>query len=791
AMKTQYKGVGLLFNRGFEILEQAANLSDGIVAESLYHRWNAEKKAYTKVSDGDREWLLGKLNEAKDKYKLPVVSIDYLPPSRRDEAESTAKKITEHGFVPWISTPALDYMGVGNITLVPRNVLFLYNSTQQPLFAHEIHRFLAMPLEYQGYIPVYHDVSKKGFPQETLKGVYAGAVIWLQPEETGVYEALASWVSKQVSHKVPVVFMGNYTLVQHPKLNKKLGISFQQTDLMAPLELSVLSEHMGYEEPPVLQDAQVPMIKSTGSQPWLTITDANDEVLTPIFISEWGGVAFNPYVTQIMPMLGNKEESTEEVRWIINPFKFLKAALKLNDIPVPDSTTESGNRILTIHIDGDGFYNKTQVGKSRYSPELIRDEFLIPHSLPHTVSIIEGEIGKAGLKPKLSPELEDIARDIFKLDNIEIASHSFSHPFDWMLAHETRNNKPTNADHKIKKEVFKAEKGNYHLPIPGYTYNAQREVKGSIDYINKVLAPKGKKTKVFLWTGNCLPHEEALAWTKRMNVVNLNGGHSIIRAGKTSVTNVSASGIVTGKYFQPYAQIQNENVYTNNWTGPFYGFQRVIETFKMTDFPRRFKPISVYYHFYSGDRLASVRALRRVYDWAIAQETLPLWISEYTQRLEAFRTVVYEKLDNGWRFHNAKDITTFRFKNQTLHPDFTLSEGVSGYRKLPQGLFVALNPQETVTLVLTDNKNVYPYLKNANARIEHWKTQHLKTRTYVAEFKLKGHQPLEFSLMGLHKKCAVTTPSGVKISGKKQKDGSTLFKMTAKETGILRAVCGN
>jgi hypothetical protein len=60
-----------------------------------------------------------------------------------------------------------------------------------------------------------------------------------------------------------------------------------------------------------------------------------------------------------------------------------------------------------------------------------------------------------------------------------------------------------------------------------------------------------------LWSGNCLPNEEALAWAYRINISNMNGGDTIIRKGLDSLTHVSASGIVRGQYFQPYAPIQN------------------------------------------------------------------------------------------------------------------------------------------------------------------------------------------------------------------------------------------
>jgi hypothetical protein len=39
----------------------------------------------------------------------------------------------------------------------------------------------------------------------------------------------------------------------------------------------------------------------------------------------------------------------------------------------------------------------------------------------------------------------------------------------------------------------------------------------------------------------------------------------------------------------------------------------------MTEKPYRIKPINIYYHFYSGSKLAAFNALKEVYDWAIKQ----------------------------------------------------------------------------------------------------------------------------------------------------------------------------
>ena len=52
-------------------------------------------------------------------------------------------------------------------------------------------------------------------------------------------------------------------------------------------------------------------------------------------------------------------------------------------------------------------------------------------------------------------------------------------------------------------------------------------------------------------------------------------------------TAIGALGITKGNNLQVYAPITNENIYTNLWQGPYYGFERVLETFEMTDKPRR------------------------------------------------------------------------------------------------------------------------------------------------------------------------------------------------------------
>ena len=295
-------------------------------------------------------------------------------------------------------------------------------------------------------------------------------------------------------------------------------------------------------------------------------------------------------------------------RWILDPFRFLAGALALPPIPVPDPTTANGRRVMEIHVDGDGFVSVAELPDRPFAGEVIRRDVLARYGFPTTVSIIEGEIGPTGLYPDKSAALEEIARRIFARPEVEIASHSYSHPFDWLRA-EGGAPPPDERDGDDPRDGDR-------LPIPGYTYSLEREIDGSIAYINNRLAPTGKTARVFLWSGDALPPEAALERTQALAVENLNGDNAEEPGPHPALSQVPSFLRPVGGRTQIYAPAQNENVYTNLWRGPYYGFRRVIDYFRFTDSPRRLKPIGIYYHFYSGTKTAAIKALHDVYAWA-------------------------------------------------------------------------------------------------------------------------------------------------------------------------------
>lgn len=86
---------------------------------------------------------------------------------------------------------------------------------------------------------------------------------------------------------------------------------------------------------------------------------------------------------------------------------------------------------------------------------------------------------------------QTIARSIFALPNVEIASHSFRHPFAWT------SDTGTAAYYPKPSLTLRPE---YDHPL-----DYREETLGSIDYIERKLAPPGKKFRLMLRTGNCPP----------------------------------------------------------------------------------------------------------------------------------------------------------------------------------------------------------------------------------------------------------------------------------------------
>jgi len=202
--------------------------------------------------------------------------------------------------------------------------------------------------------------------------------------------------------------------------------------------------------------------------------------------------------------------------------------------------------------------------------------------------------------------------------------------------------------------------------------------------------------------------------------MNLNGGDTLITKSYPSWTAIAPIGVMKGGYFQVFGPNQNEELYTNLWQGPFYGFRRVLETFAMTDKPIRFKPIDVYYHMFSGTKYASLQALKDVLHEVLSQPVTPVFVSEYAHIVLDWLDTSVARDGRFWVIRNAGKLRTVRLPEGQV-PDLSTAQGVAGYLAGPGGTYVHLSDSVArFAVVDAGQASRLPYLAEANGRLEHF-----------------------------------------------------------------------
>ncbi|WP_311221759.1 MULTISPECIES: bifunctional glycoside hydrolase 114/ polysaccharide deacetylase family protein [unclassified Acidovorax] len=733
-LHSRFPGIRLIQNRGFEIVPRVKDKLFMVAAESLFNGWNATEKRYEEVKPADREWLLGQLRTVHDAHGLPVLAIDYVPPHDRDATRQTAEKIKALGFIPWVTDSDLQTVGIGSVELMPRRVLMVYYGGESPSLNYSIaHRFLQMPLNHMGYVVDYADV-REPLPKGVLRDRYAGIVISFAgfiPEAEG--RTTSRWIQARMEEGTPLAVIGSFGMLAEDALADRLGIQSSADTVRGALRVARQHPMMGFEiapRPPVQPFSPVYLSAdaSKKARPLIEFVNQRNEASVGGALMPWGGFILDPYALVDVP-------GTEYFRWVVDPFAFLSQALSLPALPVPDVTTENGRRLFFSHVDGDGFPSRAELPGSPIAARVLLKEIFEKYRVPQTMSVIEAEVAPHGLHPEMSAELEDIARRMFRLPHVEVASHTYSHPFLW--------------DRTVKHGVFDdSGEAAINLNLPGYTMDLRREIVGSSDYINRRLAPAGKPVKILLWSGDTAPSAEALAVTQEAGLLNLNGGDTSITRANPSLTAIGAHGIHKNGRLQVYAPITNENIYTNLWRGPFYGFERVIESFEMTEKPRRIKPVDIYYHVYSASKRAGLNALHKVYRWSQGQPLHPVFASEFIRKVQDFHGYAIARDGDGWRVRGEGYLRTLRLPLSLGTPAMQASQNVAGYNMGVEGPYVHLSsgrawlkttPADTVEAA----SGRQPYLQEANARLDNWKVQDAGRQT---DFDFKGFDPVEFVL---------------------------------------------
>jgi polysaccharide biosynthesis protein PelA len=625
---------------------------------------------------------------------------------------------------------------------VKRDIIAIYDSRHEKSpQTTRLHQFAEMPINWLGWSLTYIDVNGP-LPPLTQLAKYRGIVSWLI-EPLDDPERYANWLDAATGAGLRLAFLSELVPPEPVGLEPVIAKILTRVGLASTKNFATVThrakiqvldaEMVGFERPvdKALREFRIYHALDARTRVHLSASVPGPSATTPAVIvatSEGGGYASDEYTIVF-------DANTDRVRWTLNPFHFFKLALGPERMPVPDVTTLSGRRIYFSHIDGDGWNNVSLIEGYRetatLSAEVIRKDAIEAYpDLPVSVGLIAGDV-----RPEIGGNAGGIAiaRKIFALPQVEVASHTHTHPFNWSFFDAySRSNEEAMVE-KVKRpnlQTFERIRRSLYsiagqqvpidqsgLYVAGSSdlprtylrepFDLSREVNGALR-MSQSLAPPGKMAKIYLWSGDCLPFEGAIAATRAAGVRNMNGGDSRLDAEFPSVFYVPPISKPVGKERQIYSGNSNENTYTNDWTGPYYGFSLLSETIKNTEMPRRLKPFNIYYHMYSGERTSALVALRQNLDLARSQSIAPIAASHYAAIADDFFPLTMAQTDaNMWTIMGRGALQTVRFDEaDSLTIDPARSRGVLGATRHQSGaMYVALDADvEPAVVALTSRQ---------------------------------------------------------------------------------------
>ncbi len=606
---------------------------------------------------------------------------------------------------------------------VHRHILALYDSSLEPTPTDTlIHMNAEMPLNHLGYILDYHDLAK-GLPSDSeLEGEVA--ILTMFAGDITAPAAYFRWLSRKAEVLPRMIILGDLGGPFDDDSVARLQPVFRRMGLRLTSDYITNARHsrvvvsdpgvIGFEAKPDPVPPEHTVVEARGDQAQIGLEYDIDRLgqhfdSVVVATGPGGGYAASGFFIYFDPKLNLK-------RWIINPFEFFRRALNQPRFPIPDTTTVSGRRLYFSEVDGDGWNSVTRIERYRdqnvTTAQVMIQELIEPYAdLPVSVAFLLGD-----LDPRFGarPDTESLVKRAFALPQVEVASHTLSHPFDWgFYEHYDRN-----AEVALVKEVFAQRPESFvgkvktmlglgspadsrrfiasdHTLPRAYLkdpFDLDQEIGGALRR-TEALAPPGKHIAIYQWSGDAHPFEAAIRATREAGVRNINGGDTRFDDQNPSVSYIAPLSRTVGAERQIYAVDTNENNYTFLWTDRFHGFRQLRETLKRTEDPRRLRGIDIYYHTYSAERAASLDAVRSHLDWARTQPIAPVRTSTYAAIADGFFSSEIESVGPlEWTVANRDGLNTVRFDDAgALQLDMAASRGVLGSTRHDGSLYVALD----------------------------------------------------------------------------------------------------
>ncbi|MGE0486371.1 MAG: hypothetical protein AB7Q81_19630 [Gammaproteobacteria bacterium] len=622
---------------------------------------------------------------------------------------------------------------------VPRTVIALYDARRGPIHATSLHRFLEMPANHLGLVFEFHDLSQP-LPDLVARDDVRGVVMWQRSPDVADPDAFLAWLEEAQAGGKRIVILGDLVAatdrygqyLDHARLDRvlgRIGIALDASAAEVGVDARIAradSAMIGFEhrlDAPLPDFAMVHKVDGATSYLAVRPTPAAPAAVDLVVVGAAGG-----YIARDYALYRGLENNQRQ--WIVDPFAFLRAAFATDDLPKPDTTTLAGRRIYYSHIDGDGWRNVSLAdeyeGHDVISARVVLEEAIRPFAdLPVTVAPITADLDPDWYG---DDEARAAARDLFALPQVEVGTHTHTHPFAWgffehydaareaafLSRYETMHGGRyfgweglnEQSAHQLAEDEENLSYTAAYVPR-AYAlkpFDVALEVAGSVAIVER-LSPRGKRARVIQWSGDTLPFESVMAASAAAGLGNINGGDSRFDGDFPSYAFVAPVGRRVGPYWQVYSSNSNENTYTDLWRRRFYAFGFLPQTLERTESPRRVRAANVYYHMYSGERQASLRALLQNLQWARRHALIPIETSRFaTIGSGFFTTRLVAAGPRTWTVLARGGLQTLRFDDADERDvDWAGSQGVIGRRRHQGSLYVALDEMvETPRVALTD-----------------------------------------------------------------------------------------
>ena len=400
------------------------------------------------------------------------------------------------------------------------------------------------------------------------------------------------------------------------------------------------------------------------------------------------------------------------------------------------------------------------------SAQVVLRELIAPYpGLPVTVGLVAADAdpdhgGQLSARP--------IARAIFALPQVEVGSHTYTHPYRSGLfeaydraleqrlvqeATRAKNERPadltTRAEPQIDAGAYQRDAALFCSAAVrswprGGRITTRRGCAGAARQAGKALSSGAAGSQAFR---SRRPHDAAGRRAQHQRRRRPPGQ-------PLSIAHLLAADLTHGRQRAPDLRGQQQRICLCGGNRPDHAFLLLAETLRNTEQPVRLRGFNLYYHMYAAERSASLNAVRHFLELADKGAYVPISASHYAAIADSFfPTELWLDGPDRWSIQGRHDIETVRFDRAAgKSVDLPVSAGVLGMKRHGDALYVALDPAVERPIVAlrdrddddrTADQTGRPYLSESR-----WRLSHLALALRIA-FTASGFGPGQMSWRGV------------------------------------------